>query len=111
MAHTIAQTRPKATAVPRAQKANRTKLALRQQRLAWLMILPTLLALALVAFYPLLRTFYNGFTDARLASAKPVHFIGLQNYRDLLQDTDFLRSIWVTVRFTVITVVLEFVLG
>jgi trehalose/maltose transport system permease protein len=40
-----------------------------------------------------------------------VSFVGLQNYITLLQDADFLHSIWVTVQFTVITVAIEFVLG
>jgi trehalose/maltose transport system permease protein len=40
-----------------------------------------------------------------------VSFVGLTNYINLFSDTDFLRSIWITVQFTVITVVFEFLLG
>ncbi len=38
-------------------------------------------------------------------------FVGLQNYINLLQDGDFLHSIWVTIQFTVMTVAFEFLLG
>ena len=65
----------------------------------------------LVAFVPLLQTISQSFTDARLASERPVSFVGLKNYIDLVQDSRFLRSIWVTVQFTVMTVAFEFVLG
>jgi trehalose/maltose transport system permease protein len=70
-----------------------------------------LLVVAIVALVPLSQTVAQSFTNARLASARPVSFVGLQNYITLLQDADFLHSIWVTVQFTVITVAIEFVLG
>lgn len=88
-----------------------TKLAQRQEKLAWVMLLPGLLGLLLVAFYPLVRTFLDSFTDARLASNKATHIIGLRNYADLLHDHDWYHSILVTVKFTAITVSAEFVLG
>src|SRR5439155_27299568 len=55
--------------------------------------------------------FYLSLTNARLASAQPTVFVGLKNYADLLRDTAFAHSIWVTVLFSIITVVFEFVLG
>ncbi len=80
-------------------------------RLAWLFLLPTLAIVAFVAIWPLVQTVYQSFTDARLASGDEPRFIGLENYRLLLQDRDFLNSILVTVQFTLITVVFEFALG
>ena len=65
----------------------------------------------LVALIPLLQTISQSFTNARLASDRPVVFVGLSNYINLVTDTDFLRSIWVTVQFAVVTVVFEFILG
>jgi ABC-type sugar transport system permease subunit len=38
-------------------------------------------------------------------------FGGLDNYTKLVQDPTFRTSIWTSVRFTIITVVFEFVLG
>jgi len=77
----------------------------------WLMMAPMLAVVAVVAIYPLMETIYLSFTNARLASAQPTVFVGLKNYADLLKDTAFRHSIWVTFVFTVITVVFEFVLG
>jgi len=100
-----------ATGLPQEQTRHRSRLEQSQAKLAWIMLLPTLLALALVAFYPLISTFFYSLTNARLASNRPTHFIGLQNFQDLLSDTDFVHSIGTTVRFTLITVVFEFLLG
>jgi trehalose/maltose transport system permease protein len=75
------------------------------------LLAPSLLVVAVVALIPLSQTVAQSFTNARLASARPVSFVGLQNYITLVQDVDFLHSIWVTVQFTVITVAIEFVLG
>ncbi len=80
-------------------------------RLAWALLTPTLLLIAFVAIYPLLQTVYQSFTDAKLASGVTPKFVGLRNYQDLLQDVTFRTSIWTTVKFTLITVVFEFLLG
>lgn len=87
-------------------------LSARQTRTAWLLLLPTIAIVGLVALYPLAQTVWYSFTDARLASARPTEFVGLDNFRFLLlQDTIFRNAIWLTIRFTLITVVFEFVLG
>ena len=99
--------RPAAIAAPRVS----SDLVRRQTRLAWMLLAPSLLVVALVAIVPLLQTFYQSLTDARLASARPAQFIGLRNYADLLTDAQFLNSIKVTVLFTFLTVAFEFLLG
>ncbi|MGH2447336.1 MAG: carbohydrate ABC transporter permease [Chloroflexota bacterium] len=74
------------------------------------MLFPTLLVVALVAAYPFGRTVYDSFTDAVFGQAT-THFIGLQNYQDLINDVFFRNSVLETLKFTVITVFCEFVLG
>ena len=88
-------------------------------RAAWLFLAPTLVVLALVAGWPLLRTIWFSFTDAQLADPSDYGFIGLGNYleRDkgewygLLADPDWWHAVWLTVWFTLVTVSLEAVLG
>jgi trehalose/maltose transport system permease protein len=76
------------------------------------MLVPALALVALVALYPLGRTVFDSFTNRQfLEGLQPVEFVGLQNYRDLLDDTVFRDSVVVTVKFTVITVSIELVLG
>ena len=83
-----------------------------QTRLAWLMLLPTLAVVAFVALYPLIQTVYLSFTNARLASGREPVFVGFNNYvRLFTQDQQWWGSIVVTVEFTILTIIFEFVLG
>jgi trehalose/maltose transport system permease protein len=76
-----------------------------------MLLLPTLAVIAFVALWPLLQTVYQSFTDAKLASGVAPKFVGLRNYQDLLRDKPFGKSIIVTIEFTIITVVFEFLFG
>src|SRR5215210_2068129 len=99
------------TPAPRRRR-RRTKLQRRQGRLAWLLLLPSLAAVSFVALYPLGQTVYQSFTNQEfLAGIEPTRWVGLDNYRDLWHDSIFRDSVWVTIKFTLITVGFEFVLG
>ncbi|WP_293913456.1 sugar ABC transporter permease [Deinococcus sp.] len=90
-------------------------------RTAMWLLLPTVIVLALVAGYPLLRTIYLSFTDAPLNSnSGPTTFIGFDNYlfkgedgtwTGLLVDPVWWTAVWNTVKFSVVSVVLETLLG
>src|SRR5919202_937566 len=89
-----------------------TRLQRRQTRLAWLMLVPALAAVGFVALYPLGKTVYQSFTNQEfLAGVEPTKWVGLDNYRELWHDSIFRDSVWVTIKFTLITVSFEFVLG
>jgi len=75
------------------------------------MLAPALLVVAFVAFYPLGVTVYQSFTDQQFLVLEPTKWVGLANYRKLIHDEAFRHSIVVTVKFTVVTVSFEFVLG
>ena len=96
---------------PLAVRQVHSRLVQAQTRLAWILLAPSLVVVCLVALIPLLQTIAQSFTNARLASERAVSFVGLTNYVNLITDGDFLRSIWVTVQFSVVTVVFEFLLG
>jgi trehalose/maltose transport system permease protein len=95
---------------PRRRRKS-TKLQRRQTRLAWVLLLPSLAVVAFVAIYPLGKTIYQSFTDQQFLELEPANWVGLQNYRDLLDDTIFRDAIWTTIKFTLITVAFEFALG
>jgi trehalose/maltose transport system permease protein len=103
-----AEAQAPAAAIPTGRHS---ELVRRQTRLAWILLIPSLLVVALVALVPLLQTIYQSFTNARLASQRPVEFVGLQNYIDLIQDPAWWHSVLVTVEFTLMTVIFEFILG
>lgn len=86
-------------------------LTLRQTRLAWALILPTLLVVLLVAGYPLAQVFYWSSYKADIAFVEKPEFIGFENYLYLLKDPEFRLATWNTLRFTVISVGLETLLG
>jgi trehalose/maltose transport system permease protein len=96
--------------LPRRRRS--TRLQRKQTLLAWTMLAPALALVAFVALYPLGQTIYDSFTNRQfLGGLQPTEFGGLQNYRDLVHDTIFRDSVVVTVKFTVITVSMELVLG
>jgi trehalose/maltose transport system permease protein len=86
-------------------------LTLRQTRLAWILVLPTLLVVALVAGYPLAQVFYYSFFKADIAFVEQPKFIGFENYTFLFQDPDFRGALWNTLKFTFWSVSLETILG
>jgi trehalose/maltose transport system permease protein len=94
------------------RRRRRTKLQRRQTRIGWLLLVPALAVVAFVAIYPLGKTVYESFTNQEfLAGLEPTKWVGLENYRTLWHDSIFRHSVWVTVKFTLITVSFEFVLG
>jgi trehalose/maltose transport system permease protein len=97
---------------PRRPRRRRSKLQRRQTRIAWLLLIPALAVVAFVAIYPLGKTIYQSFTDQEfLAGITPTKWVGLDNYKTLWHDSIFRHAVWVTIKFTIITVVFEFVLG
>ncbi len=82
-----------------------------RERLAWLLVAPSLLVVLIVAVYPLFETFRLSFTNKRLASARETVYVGLDNYRILFDDRIFREAFLNTVTFTVTTVFIELVLG
>jgi trehalose/maltose transport system permease protein len=98
-------------APPPRRRRRTTKLQRRQTRLAWLLLVPSLAVVALVAIYPLGKTIYQSFTDQEFLALEPTRWVGLENYRELWHDTIFRDSVWTTIKFTVITVGFEFALG
>jgi len=83
----------------------------RRERLGWILTTPTLILICLVALYPVLRTFYLSFTNARLSGVRAVSFVGISNYTDLLTDGTFWHATGNTVVFTVFSVLFETILG
>jgi trehalose/maltose transport system permease protein len=101
-----------ATPAPPPRRPRRTRLQRRQTRLGWLLLLPALAVVAFVALYPLGKTIYYSFTNQEfLQGIEPTKWVGLANYRTLWHDSIFRHAVWVTIKFTLITVSFEFVLG
>ena len=80
-----------------------------ERRSAYYMILPALLIVFVVAFYPVLYGIVLSFTDSTIIAFGS--FIGLENYVEMFQNPDFLEGLSNTLIYTVVSVALEFVIG
>jgi len=85
--------------------------ARRRERLGWILVLPSVLVVLIVALYPLVRTIILSLTNARLSSTRVTSFVGLSNYTNLLTDPKFLKALGNTLLFTVASVFFETLLG
>jgi len=110
MSETVPEVKAAAVPLARSEK-KRNSLKAKQTQLAWLLLLPTLAIVAAVALYPLIQAVYQSLTNAHFNSSTPTRFIGLRNYTDLLQDTQFRSSIWIAIKFAIVTVIFESMLG
>lgn len=91
--------------------APRSSLARQRTRAAWLFMAPTLVAMALVAGWPLLRTFWFAFTDANLTDMQSAQLVGLDSFREVVDDPDWWTTVRTTFQFALVSVALETVLG
>ena len=80
-----------------------------ERRTAYYMVLPALLIILIVAFFPIAYATYLSFTDATVAQAGS--FVGLENYTEMFGNDDFREGLSNTAIFTVISVALEFFIG
>ncbi|ELK49085.1 sugar ABC transporter permease [Halobacillus sp. ACCC02827] len=75
----------------------------------WLFLTPVILGLGIVVVIPFIYGLFYSFTDWDGISA--TQFLGLENYINLFQEQEFVDSIWFTVQFAVVTVILLNVMG
>ena len=84
----------------------------RRARTAWLFLAPSLIVILLVAGYPLFRTLQLSLTQTSLLQFPlKSQFVGLLNFKFLVQDGQWWRSVENTVIFTVVSVSVETILG
>ncbi len=81
------------------------------ERIAWLLLTPSLIVILGVTLWPIISTFVLSFLDAPIGINQTRTFVGLNNYITMLKDQAFWDTIRRTLYFTVISVGLELVLG
>jgi multiple sugar transport system permease protein len=123
------------TAVKSPPPVKRNKIKTGEGRLAFLLVAPTVLLLALVVGYPVVKGIYSSFqSDPGLDQStgffnNATHWVGLANYKHWLLKqcaqagggtgkcapgtlgSQFWPSLWVTIFFTIVTVTLETIIG
>jgi len=73
-----------------------------------LFLFPSLLAIVTVILIPLVYGIYTSFTNS---DGFNMDFIGFENYIRLFSDTQFMTSLWLTIRFSLVAVILVNVIG
>ncbi len=109
---------------PPPEATRRSRLTAQRIRSAWIFLTPMMLALALVAGWPLFRNIYFSFTDASLTNLEGARWIGFENYYSkitlpsgrevtsgLLVDPEWWRAVGNTLRFAFLSVGFETVFG
>ena len=74
-------------------------------------IIPTLLFLIVFNVFPLIYSLGYSFTDFRASVNDPVKFVGLANYRELLNDPRIWNNFWVTAKYVMVSVTGQMVIG
>ena len=75
----------------------------------WLLITPLLLVLAIFMFYPLFYCLY--YSAHQFAMPRPPKFIGLDNFRAVLQDVNFWQALGRSFYLLVISIAVELILA
>lgn len=82
-----------------------------QRKLSWWLVLPAVFVVFLVIGYPLFQVLRYSVMEYRLDGVTPPSFVGLANYKYILEDPDFWLSVRNTLTFAFFSVTLEVVLG
>ena len=80
-----------------------------ERRAAYYMILPALLIILVVALYPVAYSVYLSFFGSTINSVGS--FVGFENYARMFANQEFIEGLTNTLVFTVVSVLLEFVIG
>ena len=81
------------------------------RHLKGIFVTPSIIFILLMIIVPLAYNFIMSFTDWQMSIVKAPKFIGLSNYIDILKDERFRNSVWRTIVFSGIAILLESVLG
>lgn len=95
------------------KKKKRAKIAIKEQRAAYLFLIPAFLGLTFITYIPLMAVFGISLTDLNVGhfiqggTLPPVQFVGIDNFVEIFNNPsiDFLNSIKVTVVFALFAVV------
>lgn len=99
------------TAPGRSKKPALTDRARGERKLGWMLAGPAFIVMVGVTAYPILQALYDSLFSFRLTDPNAREFVGLGNYLVALTDSVFWQATGVTIFITVVTVVVELVLG
>jgi multiple sugar transport system permease protein len=76
-----------------------------------LFIIPTILFLIVFNIFPLVYSLGYSFTDFRASTSAAANFVGLRNYRELLNDPFIWNNFAITAKYVIVSVVGQVIVG
>lgn len=76
----------------------------------WLLLAPLLAVMTFIIGWPLTKTIGVSFTDAKLLGGA-VNWVGIDNFGRVFASGAFYGVVWTTIRFVLVSVTAEFVIG
>ena len=105
-----APTAPKKATGPKDGRAL-SEGARQERRLGWLLCAPAVIVMLAVTAYPIVYAIYLSLQRYDLRFPQQAEFVGLSNYGAVLSSEFWWQALWVTVFITVVSVLVELVLG
>jgi multiple sugar transport system permease protein len=96
---------------PERPPARFTDRARGEQRLGWYLVAPAVVVMLAVTAYPLARAVWLSLYSYRLTDPEGREFVGLRNYGVVLTDGLWWQTVFTTVFITVVSVLIELVIG
>jgi sn-glycerol 3-phosphate transport system permease protein len=100
-----------APAPPRSLSPARRRLRRREWGLAYLLLIPSLVVFGVFVFWPLVHNVYLGFFRNPPFPGLPKHYVGFDQYREVLGSQTFFDSVKTTFLFAILTVPAGIALG
>lgn len=72
---------------------------------------PLVLFLVAILGFPVVLSIIYGFSETTFQSLRSPQFIGLDNFRTVIADDDFWQAAWFSLRFAVVTALLQCAIG
>ena len=76
----------------------------------WIFVLPTMIGLAVLNFYPMLHTIYQSFFKTGDFGKGNV-FVGFANYKKVFGDTEVWQALWNTVKYAIVEVPISIIIA
>jgi multiple sugar transport system permease protein len=97
----------KALATPRLRGVASASPHSKKNKIAYLIILPTVFLSSIFVVFPIVQTLWISFTNQVLAGgqAHKTHFVGLKNYSGLAHDSHFLNSFRLTLFYALLNII------
>ncbi len=84
----------------------------RKELMGYLFLLPAIFLISVFVIYPVLNTLWLSFFNLRIQTlSEGAKFVGLKNFKSILEDQQFRTSLVFTLKFTAVAVTLETIVG